>query len=61
MNIDIGSKIKPLRHNKIMTQEQHATALHVSAQAVSKWDNGKSYPAQRPLCCLARPTHQRRF
>ena len=45
MNIDIGSKIKTLRLSKSMTQEQLAKALHVSAQAVSKWENGKSYPA----------------
>ena len=44
MNIDIGSKIKTLRLSKSMTQEQLAKALHVSAQAVSKWENGKSYP-----------------
>lgn len=43
MNIDIGSKIKTLRLSKSMTQEQLAKALHVSAQAVSKWENGKSY------------------
>ena len=44
MNIDIGSKIKTLRLSKSMTQEQLAKALHVSAQAVSKWENGNSYP-----------------
>ncbi len=41
MNIDIGSKIKTLRLSKSMTQEQLAKALHVSAQAVSKWENGE--------------------
>jgi len=44
MNIDIGSKIKTLRLSKSMTQEQLAKALHVSAQAVSKWENGKCMP-----------------
>lgn len=42
MNIDIGSKIKTLRLSKSMTQEQLAKALHVSAQAVSKWEIGVS-------------------
>ena len=42
MNIDIGSKIKALRLTKSMTQEQLAKALHVSAQAVSKWEQGVS-------------------
>lgn len=43
MNIDIGSKIKTLHLSKSMTQEQLAKALHVSAQAVSKWENGVSH------------------
>ncbi len=42
MNFDIGGKIKTLRLAKSMTQEQLARALHVSAQAVSKWENGDS-------------------
>lgn len=53
MNIDIGSKIKTLRLSKSMTQEQLAKALHVSAQAVSKWENGKSYPDIRSLLLLS--------
>ena len=44
MNLEIGSKIKTLRLSKSMTQEQLAQALHVSAQAVSKWENGSSMP-----------------
>lgn len=52
MNIDIGSKIKTLRLSKSMTQEQLAKALHVSAQAVSKWENGKSYPDIHSLLLL---------
>ena len=53
MNIDIGSKIKSLRLSKSMTQEQLAKALHVSAQAVSKWENGKSYPDIHSLLLLS--------
>lgn len=53
MNIDIGSKIKALRLSKSMTQEQLAKALHVSAQAVSKWENGKSYPDIHSLLLLS--------
>lgn len=44
MTIDIGGKIKTLRLARSMTQEQLAQALHVSAQAVSKWENGSSMP-----------------
>ena len=53
MNIDIGSKIKTLRLSKSMPQEQLAKALHVSAQAVSKWENGKSYPDIHSLLLLS--------
>lgn len=53
MNIAIGSKIKTLRLSKSMTQEQLAKALHVSAQAVSKWENGKSYPDIHSLLLLS--------
>ena len=53
MNIDIGSKIKTLRLSKSMTQEQLAKALHVSAQAASKWENGKSYPDIHSLLLLS--------
>jgi len=53
MNIDIGSKIKTLRLSKSMTQEQLAKALHVSAQAVSKWENGESYPDIHSLLLLS--------
>lgn len=53
MNIDISSKIKTLRLSKSMTQEQLAKALHVSAQAVSKWENGKSYPDIHSLLLLS--------
>ncbi len=44
MTIEIGSRIKSLRLAKSMTQEQLAQELHVSAQAVSKWENNSSMP-----------------
>ena len=53
MNIDIGSKIKALRLSKSMTQEQLAKALHVSAQAVSKWESGSSLPDIQLLPALS--------
>ena len=53
MNIDIGSKIKTLRLSKSMTQDQLAKALHVSAQAVSKWENGSSLPDIQLLPALS--------
>ena len=42
MTVQIGNKIKALRLEKSMTQEQLAQRLSVSPQAVSKWENGGS-------------------
>lgn len=42
--MDIGSKIKQLRIKAGMTQEQLASTLGISAQAVSKWENGTTMP-----------------
>ena len=40
----IGEKISELRKGKKMTQEQLAEIMHVSSQAVSKWENDLSIP-----------------
>lgn len=40
----IGEKIKIIRENKKMSQENMAKSLHVPYQAVSNWERGKSYP-----------------
>ena len=44
MNIEIGAKIKKLRIERNMTQEELGSELSVSAQAVSKWENGTTLP-----------------
>ena len=41
---NIGSHIKRRRLTKKMTQEQLAERLHVTRQAVSKWERGLGYP-----------------
>ena len=41
----IGNKIAELRKAKNMLQNELAEALHVTHQAVSKWENGKSIPS----------------
>ncbi len=43
-DIRIGQNIAALRKNSRLTQEQLAQALHISSQAVSKWENGLSVP-----------------
>ena len=44
MKINIGEKLKQLRLQKGLTQEQLAEVFGVSAQAVSRWENNTSYP-----------------
>ncbi len=40
----LGQTIKSLRKEKGYTQEELANKLSISFQAVSKWENGESYP-----------------
>lgn len=42
--MNIGAKIKFLRKEKKITQEELAEYLHISSQAVSKWETGASSP-----------------
>ncbi|MEK4346084.1 helix-turn-helix domain-containing protein [Paenibacillus sp. FSL P4-0184] len=44
MNVEIGKKIKTLRLQKEMTQEELAAKLNLSSQAVSKWENNVTMP-----------------
>ncbi|WP_336785009.1 helix-turn-helix transcriptional regulator [Paenibacillus sp. MMO-177] len=44
MKLNIGSKIINMRKEKSVTQEQLANAVGVSIAAVSKWENGNTYP-----------------
>lgn len=42
--MNMGKKIKSLRLSSSMTQEQLASRLGISAQAVSKWESGTNMP-----------------
>ena len=44
MNLKIGEKIRALRLQQKMTQEQLADRLGVSYQSISRWENGITYP-----------------
>ena len=53
MNDILGSNIMRLRKERGLTQEQLATALGISFQAVSKWETGNSCPDISTLPLLA--------
>ena len=44
MQVNIGQRIKELRKRDGRKQEDLATALGVTAQAVSRWESGTCYP-----------------
>ena len=44
MSINLGEKLKSLRKEKNISQEKLAQYLNVSFQAVSKWENSRTYP-----------------
>lgn len=44
MNIYFGENLKQLRQQNNLTQEAFANILGVSFQAISKWENNKTYP-----------------
>ena len=50
----LGNKIRMLRKNKGMTQEELAEVLLVSSQAVSKWETHVSIPDVELLPVIAR-------
>ena len=52
----IGSAIKKAREKCDFTQEQLAEQVGVSAQAVSKWENGKNLPDIENLMLIAEVT-----
>ena len=51
--MNFGSNLKKLRKEKNLTQETLAECLNVSAQTVSKWENGASMPDVSMLPLLA--------
>ena len=49
----VANSIKMLRKEKQLSQEQLAEQLHVTRQAVSNWENGKTQPDIDTLIQLA--------
>jgi len=53
MEMNIGNKIRELRKKKGITQEQLASALGITSQAVSKWEMSTGYPDVAMLPVIA--------
>lgn len=53
MNIEIGKKIRELRAERLVTQEQLAVFLGVTPQAVSRWESQYAYPDIELLPAIA--------
>ncbi len=51
--MNLGNKIRELRRERNLTQEQLANALNISAQAVSKWEMDASYPDMTMIPTIA--------
>lgn len=53
MQLDLGTRIRELRRRDGRTQEALAEALGVTAQAVSRWESGGSYPDMNLIPSIA--------
>ncbi len=52
--MEFSEKLKELRKQKGLTQEQLAEAINISRTAISKWESGKGYPNIDALRHLAK-------
>ena len=61
-NLTFGAKMRELRLKQGLTQAQVAEAIHVSAQAYSRWENDERQPSYELLAellyVLGNPTFQ---
>ena len=53
MKLIIGEKLKKLRRDRDLTQDEVASALGISYQAISKWERSDGYPDITMLPALA--------
>lgn len=51
--MEFCEKLKVLRKNKGLTQEELAQVLYVSRTAISKWESGRGYPSVDSLKAIA--------
>ena len=57
MQLNLGTKIRELRRRDERTQDNLAEALGVTAQAVSRWESGGSYPDMEMIPSIANYFH----
>ncbi|MBQ8408282.1 MAG: helix-turn-helix transcriptional regulator [Clostridia bacterium] len=57
MQLNLGNKIRELRRRDGRTQDNLAEALGVTAQAVSRWESGGSYPDMEMIPAIANYFH----
>ncbi|MEG1527863.1 MAG: helix-turn-helix transcriptional regulator [Clostridia bacterium] len=50
--VEIGTNIRHLRTSLNITQDELATTLLVSRQAISRWEQGLALPTIDNICCL---------
>ena len=53
MEQELGGRIRALRKERGISQETLAQALEVSRQAVTKWEDGSSFPSTANLLALS--------
>ena len=57
MQLNLGTRIRELRRRDGRTQDNLAEALGVTAQAVSRWESGGSYPDMEMIPAIANYFH----
>ena len=55
--VNFGDKVKELRHEKRLTQQQLAELLGVAVSAISSYESGSRYPSYEVLISLSRIFH----
>ena len=57
MQLNLGTKIRELRRRDGRTQDNLAEALGISAQAISRWESGTTYPDMEMIPAIANYFH----
>lgn len=52
--MEVGGRIRELRAERGMSQDDLAAKVYVSRQTISSWENGKTYPDVQSLLLLSR-------